>query len=89
MSGGVTRPRRAGGREAFLGRAKAMAEIIEKVDDLFEGDLTDDDKLIYVNNVLMGKVLAEQAANNTKEQFAASPDLAWELMDALPPPTPA
>ena len=65
-----------------------LAEIIEKVNDLFEGDLTDDDKLIYVNNVLMGKlmeseVLAEQAANNTKEQFAASPDLAKELMNAI------
>lgn len=65
-----------------------LAEIIEKVNDLFEGDLTDDDKLIYVNNVLMGKlmeseVLAEQAANNTKEQFAASPDLARELMNAI------
>ncbi|GAB3124499.1 type I restriction endonuclease subunit R [Novispirillum itersonii] len=65
-----------------------LAAIIEKVNDLFDGDLTDDDKLIYVNNVLMGKllespVLAEQAANNTKEQFAASPDLGRELMNAI------
>lgn len=65
-----------------------LAEIIEKINDLFEGDLTDDDKLIYVNNVLLGKlmeseVLAEQAANNSKEQFAASPDLAKELMNAI------
>ena len=56
------------------------SEIIAKVNDLFEGDLTDDDKLIYVNNVIKGKlmesaILAEQAANNTKEQFASSPDL--------------
>lgn len=69
--------------------AKALlAEIIAKVNDLFVGDLTDDDKLIYVHNVLKGKlmeseILVEQAANNTKEQFANSPDLANELMNAI------
>ena len=51
-----------------------------KVNDLFEGDLTDDDKLVYVNNVIKGKLLEsetlrQQATNNTKEQFANSPDL--------------
>ena len=65
-----------------------LAEIISRVNDLFEGDLTDDDQLIYVNNVLKGKLLesetlAEQAANNTKEQFATSPDLTRELMNAI------
>jgi type I restriction enzyme R subunit len=45
------------------------------VNDLFEGDLTDDDQLVYVNNVIKGKlleseVLAQQASNNTKEQFS-------------------
>jgi len=65
-----------------------LAEIIWKVNELFEGELTDDDKLIYVNNVIKGKlleseILAEQAANNTKEQFAASPDLMKELMNAI------
>ena len=65
-----------------------LLEIIEKVNDLFEGELTDDDKLIYVNNVIKGKlleseILAEQAANNTKEQFAASPDLGRELLNAI------
>ena len=29
-----------------------LYEIIAKVNELFEGDLTDDDKLVYVNNVL-------------------------------------
>ena len=65
-----------------------LAEIIERVNDLFEGDLTDDDQLIYVNNVLKGKLLesdtlVEQAVNNTKEQFAASPDLSNELLNAI------
>jgi type I restriction enzyme R subunit len=65
-----------------------LAEIIEKVNDLFEGELTDQDKLVYVNNVIKGKLLEsatlqKQAANNTKEQFANSPDLAHELMQAI------
>ena len=65
-----------------------LAEVISKVNDLFEGDLTDNDKLIYVNSVIKGKLLesetlAEQAQSNTKEQFANSPDLAKELLNAI------
>jgi len=65
-----------------------LYEIIAKVNDLFEGELTDDDKLVYVNNVLKGKlleseILVQQAANNTKEQFANSPDLKNEIMNAI------
>ena len=67
-------PRPAAGR-CRRRRRRALDEIIEKVNDLFEGDLTDDDKLVYVNNVIKGKLLEsetllQQAANNTKEQFA-------------------
>lgn len=65
-----------------------LDEIIARVNELFAGDLTDDDKLIYVNGVLKGKLLEsdlliEQAQNNTKEQFANSPDLANELLNAI------
>ena len=65
-----------------------LREIIEKVNDLFEGALTDHDKLVYVNNVLKGKLLEsaklrQQASNNTKEQFANSPDLKTELLNAI------
>jgi type I restriction enzyme, R subunit len=65
-----------------------LAEIIEKVNDLFDGDVTDQDKLVYVNSVIKGKlmesnVLRKQAANNTKEQFGNSPDLKHELMNAI------
>ncbi len=65
-----------------------LDEIIAKVNDLFEGDLSDQDKLVYVNNVIKGKLLEsrtlrQQAANNTKEQFANSPDLKTELMNAI------
>jgi type I restriction enzyme R subunit len=66
----------------------ALAELIAKVNDLFEGDLSPGDKLVYVNDVIKGKLmesekLAEQALNNTKEQFAASPDLANEILGAV------
>jgi type I restriction enzyme R subunit len=65
-----------------------LAEIIAKLNDLFEGDLSDQDKLVYVNNVLKGKLLesdtlVQQASNITKEQFANSPDLRTELMNAI------
>ncbi|HET7562818.1 MAG TPA: type I restriction endonuclease [Rhodanobacteraceae bacterium] len=65
-----------------------LAQIIEQVNDLFQGDLTENDKLSYVNNVIKGKLLEsetliQQAASNTKEQFANSPDLGRELMNAI------
>jgi type I restriction enzyme R subunit len=65
-----------------------LAEIIAKVNDLFEGELTEDDKLVYVNNVIKGKllesdVLVQQASNNTKEQFSNSPDLANGILNAI------
>src|SRR5882724_9735103 len=65
-----------------------LNDIIKKVNDLFEGDLTDEDKLVYVNNVIKGKLLEsemlkQQATNNTKEQFANSPDLKTEILNAV------
>ena len=82
-------PTEEGGSGEVQDKVKiALAELISKVNDLFEGDLTPGDKLVYVNDVIKGKLmesekLAEQAANNTKEQFAASPDLANEIMSAV------
>jgi type I restriction enzyme R subunit len=65
-----------------------LSEIISKVNDLFKGELTDNDKLVYVNNVIKGKllesdILTKQAASNSKEQFAASPDLQKEIINAI------
>lgn len=65
-----------------------LTEIIQKVNGLFEGDLTDDDQLVYVNGVLKGKLLenamlVQQAASNSKEQFANSPDLRDALLNAI------
>lgn len=65
-----------------------LAEIIAKVNDLFDGELTEDDKLVYGNNVIKGKLLesdtlVQRASNNTKEQFANSPDLANGILNAI------
>ncbi|AJX21922.1 type I restriction endonuclease subunit R [Burkholderia pseudomallei] len=65
-----------------------LDEIIAKVNGLFEGELTDDDQLMYVNGVIKGKLLenellVQQAASNSKEQFANSPDLKDALLHAI------
>ena len=65
-----------------------LDEIIQKVNGLFEGELSDDDQLVYVNGVLKGKLLenetlVQQASSNSKEQFANSPDLKDAVMHAI------
>ena len=65
-----------------------LAEIIERVNDLFAGDLTDGAQLVYVNDVIKGKLLEsdtlrKQAASNSKEQFSNSPDLKTAIMNAI------
>jgi type I restriction enzyme R subunit len=65
-----------------------LAEIIAKLNDLFSGELSDNDKITYVRAVIRGKLmesptLRQQAAANSKEQFANSPDFGTELMEAI------
>ena len=65
-----------------------IRELIEKLNQLFGADTTDQDQLVYVNHVIKGKLLEsetlkQQAANNTKEQFANSPDLRTEVLNAI------
>jgi type I restriction enzyme, R subunit len=55
-------------------------------------DGPDGNRLVYVNNVIKGKLLesetlVQQAANNTKEQFASSPDLMQEIVNAVMMPS--
>jgi type I restriction enzyme R subunit len=79
----------APGGGAVQDKQKALlAEIIARLNDLFTGDLSDSDKVIYVRSVIRGKLLEsstlqQQAAANSKEQFGASPDLGSALMDAI------
>lgn len=66
----------------------SVEEIVAKLADIFNGELTDEDKLVYVNCVIKNKLLSselllQQAKNNSKEQFAHSPDLAHEIMHAI------
>lgn len=77
-----------GGGEVQDKEKARLAEIISKVNDLFEGDLTDGDKVTYVRNVLLNKllesdILVEQALINTEEQFANSPDLRSAFQNAI------
>jgi len=64
-----------------------LAEIIEKVNELFGSETTDGDKLAWLNTkkekLLEKDVLVQQALSNTEEQFAGSPDLQKFFMDAL------
>jgi type I restriction enzyme R subunit len=65
-----------------------MAVLIEKLNDLFGAETSEQDQLRYVNGTILGKVaesatLQQQAANNTKEQFSNSPDLNSELQNAI------
>ena len=65
-----------------------MAVLIEKLNDLFGSETSEQDQLRYVNGTILGKVaesatLQQQAANNSKEQFANSPNLKIELQNAI------
>ena len=78
----------AGSGEVREAKKACLSEIIEKVNDLFSGDLTENDKLVYINDVIKGKLLESdtlrtQAGSNSKQQFANSPDLNNEIMDAI------
>lgn len=70
-------------------REKAsLREIIEKLNGLFGSETTEQDQLVYVNHVIKGKLLEsetlrQQAASNSKEQFANSPDLQHEILNAI------
>ena len=46
------------------------------MNDLFEGELTDDDQLVYVNNVIKGKLLESEmlvAAGGEQHARSSSP----------------
>jgi len=65
-----------------------LQELIQKLNELFGNETTEQDQLVYVNNVILGKMLEskklqQQALNNSKEQFGNSPDLPVELQNAV------
>ena len=82
------KPLTAAGTGTLQETEKALlAEILAKLNDLFQGDVTDGDQLSFVVT-LNGKVqesqtLVQQAANNSKEQFSNSPDLTNAILNAV------
>ena len=65
-----------------------LREVIEQLNELFGGETSDNDQLVYVNHVLLGKLLESetlrrQASANTRQQFSISPDLDDALLDAV------
>lgn len=64
-----------------------LNEIISKLNEIYGTDTTDGDQLSHATTlnekVLESTVLQQQAANNSKEQFANSPDLTNEIMNAI------
>ncbi|WP_305250049.1 type I restriction endonuclease subunit R [Pseudotabrizicola sp.] len=83
------KPLTATGTGTLQEKEKALlAEILAKLNDLFQGEVTDDDQLIYVNNVIKGKLmesetLVQQATHNSKQQFSNSPTLTQAILDAV------
>jgi len=64
-----------------------LSEIIEKLNELFSGELTDGDKVAYVGTVIKGKLLEsrtlqKQARKISKEELRRSPDLLLTSQDA-------
>jgi type I restriction enzyme R subunit len=88
-TGDPTTPAPEAGSGNVQAREKArLAEIIAKVNDVFAGDLTEGDKLVFVRDVLHGKIvesktLQQQALANTPAQFEGSPDLDHAITDAI------
>lgn len=63
----------AGSGKGIDDEKKRLAEIVEKMNDLFSGNLSEADMVGYVTTIkgklLENETLAEQAANNTEQQF--------------------
>ncbi|ULB09192.1 hypothetical protein ORIO_04540 [Cereibacter azotoformans] len=91
MLGGAAeklKPMSEAGSASVQDKEKALlSQIVAKLNDLFTGDLTDNDQLSYAMTVkgklLENTTLAQQAANNHKEQFGNSPNLMNAIVDAI------
>lgn len=74
-------------RRNHQGAAGSFTSCDHRKDDLFEGELTDNDMLALAKRVggkmMENEMLAEQAAVNTKEQFGSSPRYAALMLDSV------
>lgn len=75
-----------GSREARDPTMIALSAIVKQMNDLFEGELTKADFMgftTYLSGKIMESgVLEQQAAANTREQFASSPDFKDAMINA-------
>jgi type I restriction enzyme R subunit len=65
-----------------------LSAIIAKLNELFTGELSDEDKVVYVGTVIRTKLLEnkelqQQALSNNREQFSNSPDLVRAHQNAI------
>lgn len=82
------KPMTEAGTGSVQDKEKALlSQIVDKLNDLFTGDLTDNDQLSYAltvkNKMLEDSTLIQQANSNLKKQFANSPTLMKSLIDAI------
>src|SRR5438046_2027730 len=80
----LLKPIGVGGGEARADEKIALSKLIARMNDIFEGELSDADKVAYVQHIagkmMENKTLAQQAAQNTKQQFGMG-DFNAILMD--------
>ncbi len=64
-----------------------LSELIKELNELFEGELTDNDVINYTNSVrdkvLESPTLRKQAMANTKDRLIISPDFEREFTKAV------
>ena len=86
---GVVLPGLNPGGGAVQEKEKALlSAIIAKLNELFTGELSDEDKVVYVGTVIRTKLLEnkelqQQALSNNREQFSNSPDLVRAHQNAI------
>lgn len=74
---------------SFQEKEKALlSAMIAKLNGLLTGELSDEDKVVYVGTVIRSKLLEsktlqQQASSNSKEQFSSSLDLIRAQQDAI------
>lgn len=84
---GLKPPTDVGSGQVQDRQKQRLDEIIRALNDLFEGELTDGDRVAFAESVrsklMESATLRAQATANTREQFGNSPNLREELLNAI------
>lgn len=84
---GLKPPTDVGSGQVQDRQKQRLGEIIRALNDLFEGELTDGDRVAFAESIrskmMESATLRAQAAANTREQFGNSPNLREELLNAI------